>query len=147
MAVSKSTASKGRAVKTEYKGVLAKKLPHDPDWESLRTFSNLRSFASIQPKACPAATLGDYPPDAPRDQFALRVYPDLAARVDALYEAHKITPGDDDALLFALVTTHVPGLSVTEKHGPKTTWSQKKRAQLHVDVDEYIKSIPSVLSR
>jgi hypothetical protein len=117
-----------------YKGILAKRLPHDPDWATVRTFSNLRVIATLAPHG---ANVDEQPTVIPPNSFALNFYLDLASRLDALYKFHGVEWGDDDALLFALVIMHVPGLSVEEKHGPKTKWSKRECARLHIAVDEY----------
>jgi hypothetical protein len=130
-----------------YKGILARRLPHDPDWVATRTFSNLRNMGAINaianseesatPRDVEAAK--DVQPQ-PRNLFANQFFPpDLDRRIAALYEVHGIEHGDDDALLFALVRTHVPGLTVERaSRGPARTWNPKQRAALRIAVEEYI---------
>jgi hypothetical protein len=76
----------------------------------------------------------------PPNLFAPRLFPtDLDERIEALYNAHGVDYGDDDALLFALATTHVPGLSVKRaKHGPSQLWTPRQCAALKLAVDEHI---------
>jgi hypothetical protein len=109
-----------------YRGLLAKPLPYEPHWTAIRTFSGLLALASMHTPELRHPTLP-------------RSFPtDLQDRIAALYEEHGVAYGDDDALLFALVTTHVPGLSVERaNHGPAPVWTPRRRAELRIAVDQH----------
>jgi hypothetical protein len=122
-----------------YKGILAKRLPFDPHWTAIRTFTGLRALAALNRAAADAPRAAANDSDLP-NLFAPKFSPlDLDDRIAALYKAHGVDYGDDDELLFALATTHVPGL-MTERaaRGPAKRWTPKERARLRVAIDDYV---------
>lgn len=56
----------------------------------------------------------------------------------ALFEAHAVPFGDQNALLLKLADAHVPGFRMQRAPGRKVTWDVGKRAELRVAIDDFI---------
>lgn len=124
-------------VKFQYTGNLAKPLPNGLDLGTVRTFSGLLNLAAAE-----MARMDSKPTDLPdASAETARGTTDLGERIAALYAAHGVQFLDNDALLFALISAHVPGLQAEKvRRGSRAAWTPKERARLKIAIDDHIAS-------
>ena len=124
-------------MKFRYTGNLAKPLPNDSQLGTVRTFSGLLNLAAAEMARIDWTTTRRL--DASAE--ANRATTELGERIAALYAAHGVEFLDNDALLFALIDAHVPGLKANKvPRGPRSAWTPKERAKLKIAIDDYVAS-------
>jgi len=68
--------------------------------------------------------------------------------MDALFDFHEVARGNWNMLAGSLAQAHVPGFTEEKApRGPKTKWDEIKRAELRIEIDDYIRrAIPKRVS-
>ena len=122
-------------MKSRYTGNLAKPLPNKLELGTVRTFSGLLNLAAAEMARIDSKSTDRL--DASAE--ATKGTTELGERIAALYAAHGVEFLDNDALLFALINAHVPGLQAEKVlRGARAAWTPKERARLKIALDDYV---------
>lgn len=80
---------------------------------------------------------------------AERITIEVFSKLPALFEAHRVEPGDWMSLALELAKAHVPGFQVNAPAGRPTKWCVTEKAEFRIDVDSIISdkklSIPEAI--